>query len=170
MTFAFAISALDRRGDRRQDAAWLAARHAASTTRYVVLHDSRPLIAGAGDPRVHHPRQVAGLDLTAMGVTEEMAFLGMDGTGAVFAAHLSSTSAARLDGAYVDFADLRSLAISGRFPPDALSQLAYARALFHWHATHRFCAACGEPSIVADAGHRRDCPACGAKHFPHQRH
>ncbi len=43
---------------------------------------------------------------------------------------------------------------------------ATARALLNWHRTHRFCAACGAPSEVADAGWRRDCPTCGAQHFP----
>lgn len=43
---------------------------------------------------------------------------------------------------------------------------ATARALFEWHRTHRFCACCGQPSDLAEAGWMRRCPACGAGHFP----
>jgi NAD+ diphosphatase len=43
-----------------------------------------------------------------------------------------------------------------------------ARSLVDWHARHRFCAVCGQPSALAKAGWQRSCtdPACGAQHFP----
>ena len=62
------------------------------------------------------------------------------------------------------FAELR-LAMTA-LPPDEASIAATARAIFNWHRTHRFCAACGHQSMVAQAGWERHCPACGAKHFP----
>ena len=43
---------------------------------------------------------------------------------------------------------------------------AYAASLLSWHRRHRFCANCGAPTAVADGGHERVCPACGAHHFP----
>ncbi len=43
---------------------------------------------------------------------------------------------------------------------------ATARGLLQWHSTHGFCAACGAASTPAQAGWQRDCPACGATHFP----
>lgn len=43
---------------------------------------------------------------------------------------------------------------------------ATARATFNWHRSHGYCASCGQPSQVAQAGWERHCPACGAKHFP----
>lgn len=43
---------------------------------------------------------------------------------------------------------------------------ATARALTSWHERHRFCANCGAPSEMAAAGWQRDCPACGALHYP----
>ena len=43
---------------------------------------------------------------------------------------------------------------------------ATARALLEWHRTHQFCARCGAPTDMAMAGWQRDCPACGAHHFP----
>ena len=41
-----------------------------------------------------------------------------------------------------------------------------ARGLMNWHRSHRFCAACGGPSVFSMGGWQRDCPSCGAKHFP----
>lgn len=42
----------------------------------------------------------------------------------------------------------------------------HAVGIARWHQNHRFCAACGEPSVPAEAGHIRVCTACGAHHFP----
>jgi len=42
----------------------------------------------------------------------------------------------------------------------------HAVGLSRWHQTHRFCARCGSPTVVAQAGHTRECPECGATHFP----
>ena len=41
-----------------------------------------------------------------------------------------------------------------------------ARSLVDWHARHRFCAQCGQQTVIAKGGWQRDCPACGASHFP----
>jgi NAD+ diphosphatase len=43
---------------------------------------------------------------------------------------------------------------------------ATARALTGWHATHGCCAACGAATLPAQGGWQRNCPACGAHHFP----
>jgi NAD+ diphosphatase len=43
---------------------------------------------------------------------------------------------------------------------------AYLAALLNWHRRHRFCANCGVGTVVAEAGHSRRCPSCGAEHFP----
>jgi NAD+ diphosphatase len=43
---------------------------------------------------------------------------------------------------------------------------AYLVALLGWHRRHRFCANCGTPTEVAEAGFSRACPSCGAHHFP----
>jgi NAD+ diphosphatase len=43
---------------------------------------------------------------------------------------------------------------------------ATAKALFSWHRSHRFCAACGEQSVQQMAGWQRDCPACETPHYP----
>ena len=35
-----------------------------------------------------------------------------------------------------------------------------------WHARHRFCANCGAPTDMSQAGWKRECPACKVEHFP----
>ncbi|WP_298496277.1 NAD(+) diphosphatase [uncultured Maritimibacter sp.] len=62
------------------------------------------------------------------------------------------------------FADLRA-ALHGLDPWES-EVAATARGLFEWHRSHRYCANCGQPSTIAQAGWRRDCPACGRQHFP----
>mgnify|MGYP000926494218 CR=1 FL=1 len=61
---------------------------------------------------------------------------------------------------------LRALALEGRILPAELGAIAQGKAMLHWHATHRFCAKCGQPSHVAEAGWKRVCDACKAEHFP----
>jgi NAD+ diphosphatase len=50
--------------------------------------------------------------------------------------------------------------------PEDASLAVHAVGLSRWHQTHRFCARCGSPTAVAQAGHTRECPSCGATHFP----
>lgn len=44
--------------------------------------------------------------------------------------------------------------------------IATAKAMFHWHNSHKFCAKCGQPSDMVQSGWQRTCRACGAPHFP----
>ena len=62
--------------------------------------------------------------------------------------------------------DLRSIATTRLVAPEHVPPLAEAKSLLGWHARHRFCANCGAPTRDSHAGWRRDCPACGAEHFP----
>ena len=62
--------------------------------------------------------------------------------------------------------DLRTLAVEGAVPAHQLGLLATARSMLLWHARHGFCANCGTRTVMAAAGFRRECPSCGAHHFP----
>ncbi|MEM9852340.1 MAG: NAD(+) diphosphatase [Pseudomonadota bacterium] len=62
------------------------------------------------------------------------------------------------------FAEVRT--IMGKLGPRDAELAATARGLFEWHRNHEFCARCGEPSRVTQAGWQRVCDACGASHFP----
>jgi NAD+ diphosphatase len=62
------------------------------------------------------------------------------------------------------FADLRQVALL--LPASEAAIAATAKGMFEWRRKHRYCAACGEPSLVTDGGWKRSCPACRVEHFP----
>jgi NAD+ diphosphatase len=62
------------------------------------------------------------------------------------------------------FQELR--AVMAQLSPADAELAATARALIEWHGRHGFCAACGQPSTITQAGWQRSCAACGAQHFP----
>src|SRR5215212_3601681 len=97
----------------------------------------------------------------------EEVFLGYLGERPVIARLVSRESADlfRDDPSFVVM-DLRAAAMTGTAPADELGILAAAKSLLDWHARHRFCANCGAPTALAQAGFRRDCGGCGAQHFP----
>lgn len=55
-------------------------------------------------------------------------------------------------------------------PAQEAALYAAARSVVDWHDRHRFCSACGHPTIPAKGGWQRDCDkrhgGCGAQHFP----
>ena len=63
-------------------------------------------------------------------------------------------------------ADPRAWQVLGLLQPADLALYGGARSLVDWHARHRFCARCGSPTKSAKGGWQRNCPACGAEHFP----
>jgi NAD+ diphosphatase len=65
-----------------------------------------------------------------------------------------------------DFEDLRK--VGPLLDDHEATLLAYAKSLCHWHERHRFCGACGSPTVAGRAGHVRVCQnaQCGASHFP----
>jgi NAD+ diphosphatase len=109
-------------------------------------------------------------------------FLGLEDQGPVFAHDISSWDPGDVDQAQLNsfldrseqhhpslpqthlFSELRG--IMTRLSPRDAELAATARALFSWHRSHRFCAMCGAESEMAMAGWQRDCPSCGAHHFP----
>ena len=62
------------------------------------------------------------------------------------------------------FAELRANMIA--LTPRSAELVATARAIIEWHRGHRFCAKCGAPSLIDQAGWRRVCPTCNTHHFP----
>jgi NAD+ diphosphatase len=60
--------------------------------------------------------------------------------------------------------DLRAAALT--LPVFEASLYAHARALLHWHATHRFCGRCGARLQPIRAGHAARCTGCGSEHYP----
>ncbi len=64
------------------------------------------------------------------------------------------------------FTGLRS--VSSLLTPGSGAVLVHARALAHFHRTHRFCGRCGHPTVVEGLGNWRRCgdDQCGLQSFP----
>jgi NAD+ diphosphatase len=60
----------------------------------------------------------------------------------------------------------RSRAVVNEVSPDQAALYAGARSLVDWHARHRFCAACGSPTVPHKGGWARQCKGCDTEHFP----
>ena len=163
LLLGYAGAAIDRAAARRKDSAWLAAAMSDPASRLVRFHGDRPRIRLMGNPQAaiayDVPQSVAHLldcgEAVLLGVAE-------DGS-AVFAGQCAPEVEEEEGSKLVD---LRSLAVQGLLVPGELNLLAQARALLYWHQRHRFCASCGAPTMLADAGYRRHCESCGADHFP----
>ena len=180
LDIGFAGNPLDRLSSARDDAARLAELAGEAEARAVAFVQSMPALRVEGERlSSFHPLAAA----RAFGAIREEVLLGRDENGPVFALLLPDDAAraeAPLDaGAFVDqrrlilpafpklqIRDLRALAGKDSLPRAEIAVLAQARAILHYHAHHRFCAACGAPTRTAQGGWRRDCPACAAKHFP----
>jgi NAD+ diphosphatase len=83
-------------------------------------------------------------------------FLGREGEEGVWAATAPPEAE---PGEGRRWAELRS--VMARLSPRDAELAATAKAVLGWHASHGFCAACGAPSAMAQAGWRRDCPPAG---------
>ncbi|WAT17866.1 NAD(+) diphosphatase [Aurantiacibacter sp. MUD11] len=90
----------------------------------------------------------------------ELVFMGLRDEAPVFA-----RVAGKGDGRPAYEQRINILALSRLSGPD-LALFGGARSLIDWHARHRFCANCGQPTQIAKGGWQRDCPACEAQHFP----
>ena len=160
----YAANALDRAAARRGDAAFLAALERDRAARAYAIGGEWVVMKKNGD----------GIDplftlddARTLAAPAECVFLGLvDGIGR-FGVGLDAAGAEALKGrGDLHVGDLRSIAVQGLTTADHLAAIAEAKALLHWHARHRFCANCGQPTAVVQAGWRRDCPACRAEHFP----
>ena len=142
----FTGAALDRAGDRRRDDEWVAAQRADPAARAVLVGRDGVKVDGG---------RLALVPLADAG-GEPLLLLGVDERGPVFAAEPVEANGALLG--------LRDAAAT--LPQADGGLAAYAAALLGWHRRHRFCANCGAPTEVREAGHVRGCPRCGAEHHP----
>lgn len=62
------------------------------------------------------------------------------------------------------FRDLRAL--YGRLEPEVQDAASRAVQIVEWDRTHRFCGACGAPTVVEERERARTCPACRLSQFP----
>ena len=162
----FTGSPLDRAGNERRDADWLAAQITDPNSRFLPMHRLKALIdLTTGGSIAWRPRSDLAelIDQGAMTL-----FLGMEGGVAHFGVDVSAVKNPRGEpyGRWGKFIDVRGIA--GQLPAGHAAILAQARSMIDWHQRHGFCAVCGAPSTVTDGGYARKCndEACGAQHFP----
>jgi NAD+ diphosphatase len=158
---AFANGALDRLSGKRADAAFLDAARADPNGQYCVLQAGSVLVNGDG--AVWLGPAAASLADARM----PLIFLGMTADAApVFAISLPKRVdiAESMIAGLGDMLDMRAAAT--RLPPNDLSSVGAAKALFEWHDRNSFCSVCGAASQATDGGWKRKCPSCEAEHFP----
>jgi NAD+ diphosphatase len=175
----FGGSGLDRAAEVRGNIPVLAAAMQDPDTRTILLWKGKPLLVADGDTRT-----LARLPLDHPILKEAQVppiLLGRE-KGAMRFAHDISAWVPEDDvsdvGAFVDkseqrhpstpdtyiFAELRAV-MSILSPRDA-ELAATGKAILGWHDTHGFCARCGAPTDVTQAGWQRVCQSCGGSHFP----
>ncbi|MDR2857185.1 MAG: NAD(+) diphosphatase [Novosphingobium sp.] len=90
----------------------------------------------------------------------ELVFLGRQGERACFAPVPAAGSVAP--------ANPRLWQAMATLDADELATYGGARSMVDWHARHRFCARCGQPTVPAKGGWQRNCTGetCRAEHFP----
>jgi NAD+ diphosphatase len=171
----FGGSGLDRAAVVRGKPEEIARMLAAPEARLLPVWRGKPLFAGAAGGWV-----APGHAIHAE-AREAPVFLGLDGSAPRFACDISAWEPEEEPetlGAFFDPSEQRHPAL----PPDhrfaelrgLMTELsareaelvATAKAVTGWHAAHGFCAKCGQRTVIAKAGWQRDCPACGAHHFP----
>jgi NAD+ diphosphatase len=176
-TVTFGGSGLDRAAHLRNDAQAIEAMLQDLATRVLPVWRGKPLFAG--EPR--------GLGWLAPGeavlgpADEAPVFLGLDEGVARFAVDISGWEPEEVPdtlGAFFDpseqrhpllpadhaFGELR--ANMTRLGTREAELAATAKAILGWHETHGHCARCGARSRMIEAGWQRQCPDCGARHFP----
>lgn len=146
----FTGGTLDRADRVRHEPELLAAALAHAEARLMVLDALDPVLDDTGH-----------LTWTTLAAAEgELLFLGYDGGAPRFVSALP-------EGVFVPAGRSPALfAMLDRFDVRDAAHYAAARSLVAWHGRHRFCANCGAPTRVSHAGWARQCPDCGAEHFP----
>ena len=176
----FGGSGLDRAAHIRDDVEALQTALADPHARCVLIWRGKPLVSGDALALVamDHPVLQAGHG----GIIDVPVFLGLDDSRPRFACDISGWSPKGQDveslGLFLDpseqahpdlpqdhvFAELRRMMT--RLNRRDAELAATAKAVLSWHHSHGFCAKCGQPSDVVQAGWQRSCPACGTQHFP----
>ena len=152
-TIAFAGAGLDRADQVRSDADRLAA---------LMDWRARLLKLDGLDPVIDPDGNLAWGTLADAAPDSELVFLGLAQGKACFA-----EVAPALLGSVAP-ANPRLWAAMSALESAELATYGTARALVDWHARHRYCARCGNPTVLAKGGWQRNCTnnVCKAEHFP----
>jgi len=162
----FAGNPLDRASDRRSKPEWIAKQLSSSESLGLAMWNGRPLVEPAKDGGLQIAYLPAKLVGELAGGAERLLFMGLWKGSAVFAVDLEDAAdpgAGPLEG-MGKFEELRAIALKVPGPDAAI--LATAKQMFEWRRRHKHCAVCGQATEAMEGGWKRQCPACGAEHFP----
>ena len=159
----YAHNRLNRLADARDHANAIPALLDEPSARILAFSGDRVLLRAQAEAEKEDP-WFKLTETRGFGTATETVFLGRDERGAVFALRFDPPLE-ESEGA-PPTNDLRTMATASSVPPETLGILAEAKALLHWHKSHRFCSNCGHASALAAWGWRRECANCGTHHFP----
>lgn len=163
----FANSPLDRAAHRRTDATWLANAMTQGNSAFMPLWKLNPFVIRGREARAEAGWVTPELVRPLLRPDTLTIFLGEHRSSAHFAIDISAEADPERSGPLAGlgtFADLRTIA--EEIDPSDAAILAQAKSLIDWHQRHRFCANCGNPTDMAEAGYKRVCPSCSTEHFP----
>jgi NAD+ diphosphatase len=165
----FGGSPLNRASEKRTDSNWIESKRHDPSSIVLPMWRLEPFILGSekSGPPVELGLVRAGIVDSFTEAGALCIFLGLDGERAVFAMDIPGAddpaTAAPLAGLGY-FRDARVAASIVSLKDAAI--IAQAKAMIDWHQRHGFCARCGAPTKIMDAGYRRLCGQCKAEHFP----
>jgi NAD+ diphosphatase len=156
-----ATGALDRASTRRRAETWVDSALRDPASRVHVVWQGRIVLLGDRAGALHHGELadlVGEQPPVLLGLLHDVAHFAVD------LSHVEKRDLERRLDADAMLTGLRDAAAV--LHADDANLLAFASGITTWHAKHRFCGSCGEATVVKEAGHLRECPACNAQHFP----
>lgn len=162
-------------------------RNAGDQTNLLALNSARAMVLWRGKPLFYNQNnpELAWLPLDNALLNEAQdapIFLGLENDEPRFCYDISAWEDPNMDadqmGNFLDqsqnrhpamtddqaFLELR--AVMSQITPQDAGNAATARGIWAWHESHKFCAKCGQTSVVAQAGWQRTCTKCDTHHFP----
>jgi NAD+ diphosphatase len=154
---------IERRGEAREDPAWIAAARADPGTRYLIGQGSAQLLRPGAEPHIAFLGNDAAL--VAAAAPASLVLLGWFRGERCVLIDLPPGEPTQLP-AQTRFEELRPLAAV--LGAEEAGLLAYARALSIWRARHRYCGVCAAPTAATHAGHCLRCTnaVCAHEIFP----
>jgi NAD+ diphosphatase len=143
---------LDRADRLRHDADALSAAMGNWQARLLKLHNFEPEVTEDG--------RLGWTMLTEAPDEAEFVLLGLEDGKPRFAAFIPGEAAPPA------FRSPNLFGVLDQLRPGEAATFAAARSVIDWHARHRFCANCGNPTELFRAGWGRKCGSCSTEHFP----